>query len=115
MAQVSLGLIQPGTTGPVRATSNQTDPTLPVWAHKYRVWPLDANTGKGYAGNPNMLVASLDGVFGWCYPPTAVITQVQPYYESEPAESQQNPIDMSQIYIDADNGADQFLVTYVEA
>lgn len=114
MAQGSLGYITPGVAGPVRATSNNADPTLPVWCHKYRVWQVDNNTGRGYVGNANMIFATGDGLFGWVPVISIGLLQV-PFYESEPVERQQNPIDLAQIYIDADNGADSFLVTYVEA
>lgn len=51
MAERSLGVITPGSGGPVRATINETDPTAPLWCHRYRVthWG-NTNTGNGYAG-----------------------------------------------------------------
>ncbi len=112
MAQRSLGVVTPGAAGPVRATAGQTDPTLPVWAHSYRVFQWPGNTGKGYVGSPNLDVATGFDCFGWVPELTATLAQ---FYESEAVESQQDPVDLSQIYIDADVATDNFLITYMEA
>lgn len=116
MAERSLGYITPGTT-PDPLTANQTDPTAKVQAHSYRVWHVAspvANTGGAYVGNSSLDAQTGDGLTGILYP-IGVLGGPPLYYESPAVEGVQNPHDLSQIYIQADNQTDTFLITYVEA
>jgi hypothetical protein len=73
----------------------------------------NSNTGRGFAGDINMNVGSGDGVFGVL--PAPVPTAPNPTYESQTVEELiLGPIDMSQVYIDAEVITDSFLVSCIQ-
>jgi hypothetical protein len=109
MAEISLGVIYPAGGGPKRATENQLDPTAAVWAHSYRVqhWAENSDEGRGFVGNSSMNSGG-DGLYGVV--PSKAEADPWPMYES-PIDVTGNGFNMANIYIDADNPADGFLVT----
>ena len=110
MAEYSLGVITTGGGGPVRATANEVDPTKAVWANSYRVQHYQStNTGRGWVGDASMDISTGASVFGFL--PEIGAAQL---YSSPAPQDRQNPYNMRDIYIDADNGSDEFLVTYLQ-
>lgn len=113
MAEHSLGYITPGGGGPTRATANQTNPSEAIWAHSYRVQHVEGNTGKGYVGDSELMDGSTgEGVVGIL--PKISAAEPWPPLESPPISGRTHPHNMAEVWIDADESADSFLVTYVQ-
>lgn len=112
MAERSFGVVVPA-TGPVRATSNELDPTAAVWVHSYRVqhMPSNSSTGRGYVGNKDLNGIN-DGTYGIV--PSLSDAPPWPVYESPSSHVRDNPFNMADIYIDCDVRGDQYLVTGVQ-
>jgi hypothetical protein len=114
MAEKSLGYITPG-AGRVRATANEDTPALPVYACSYRVQHVPGNTGRGIVGDSEVEFGTGAGVFGFLPAPTEA--EPWPMYESpnEQAGPLSNPFNMADVYFQAENGTDTFLVSYMQA
>mgnify|MGYP001561442060 CR=1 FL=1 len=107
MPERSLGVVWPNGTRK-RATVNESDPTLPVRCSSYRVQHWPGNTGTGYVGGTEMEFSSGQDVYGYILPPSDPSSEP---YEPTDDTADSYPHDMKNIYIDAENDTDKFLVT----
>ncbi len=110
MAQHSLGKVTT-TTGPVRVTINQADPTLRYGAHSYLVEAVSTNTGAVYIGNSAMNKTTLSGVYAILPPPTTnSFSNFSATVTYAPAA-----FNMAEIYIDVDVSGEGALVSVIVA
>lgn len=106
--QRSLGFIQPGGSV-VRLTDAQADPTESVWAYSYRIYHVPGNVADAFVGDEDLDSATGEGVLGVVY-----VASGLPYESPESGESGPAPCDLSQVWIEAGNVNDQFLISYLE-
>jgi hypothetical protein len=112
MANGSLAYVvvsSPGT--PVVTTTHEADPTAHLGVHSYLVEVGASNVGNLYVGGPLMNKATGVDVYAVLPPPT---TNIYPSFSSNIVEAAAG-FAMERVYLDADNGGDKALVSYVVA
>lgn len=107
----SYGKVVVSTAGtPVQATANQTNPITPVPANAVLIEAWPSNTGKIYIGVVSSMSKSTGvGVIGVLAVPTANFI---PSFSATLAYST-GGLDVSQLWVDADNSSDSVIVSAV--
>ena len=108
MANVSLGKVtvpSPGT--PVQVTSNLPNPAAQLLVHAVLIQPLPSNTGRIYIGNVPGFTKSGAGQVAWLPAPG---TNVAPSF-SETVSYAQNSVDLTELYVDVDNGGEGVIIS----
>jgi hypothetical protein len=97
----------PGT--PVQFTSNQKNPTVYLVCHAFMAEVLPTNAGKTYIGIASMNKSTLVGVIAILLPASSTVL---PTFSATIAYAP-NAIELTQLYVDADNSGEGVLISAI--